>query len=315
LRDQLDPLHLSRVGFTVRSPDLFPEGIGYDPIERTFYLSSLRHRKVVVVNPPGSNGVATTRDLSGPDDGLWSTLGIRVDSVRHRLWVATSAEGFAAGERPEEAGRAAVVGYDLGTGRRFRRIELPSAPPTLANDLTLDRDGNVYVTDTQSGAIYRIGADSSGAETLFPPGSFASPNGVALVPDGTAILVADGWNGLWRVELADRSRRRIPQPPGPMPLFLDGIAVHGQAVVAVVHALSGGRVLRFEMAPDWTAIRSSEVLDCNHPLYRKPTTGVVVGDTLFYIATSQFDRLQPYSDSGLVDITILALPLPPGGPR
>lgn len=310
LRATLDPRHRATVAFSLPTRDLFPEGIGFDPVRRTFYLSSLRQRKVVAIER-GAGTEATARDRLTQADGLWSTLGIKIDSVRQRLWVATSAEGLAAGERPEEAGQAAVVVYDLAAGRPLRRIALPSPPKALANDLALDLEGNAYVTDTEGGALYRIGAESSEAETLFPTGTFASPNGIVVTPDGRALLVADGWNGLWRVELATRTRHRIPQAPGPMPLSLDGLAIHGHSVIAVAHTFSGGRVLRFRMSPSWDAILGSEVLECNHPLHRLPTTGVVVGDTLFYIGTSQFDRLRPYRDSGLVAITVLALPLGP----
>jgi sugar lactone lactonase YvrE len=309
LRAAAEPRHRATVAFSLAVVELFPEGIGFDPVGRTFYLSSLRHRKVVSI-AWGAAGAATATDYLTVTDSLWSTLGIKIDSVRRRLWVATAAEGFAEGERPEEAGRSAVVVADLVTGQRLRRVVLPRVP-SLANDLALDSDGNAYLTDTDGGALYRIGADSSVAETLFPPGTFASPNGIAVVSGGRVLLVADGRNGIWRVEVASRSRKRIAQASGPMPLFLDGLAIHGSSVVAVTHTFSRGRVLRFRMSPQWDAILRTEVLECNHPLHRLPTTGVVVGDTLFYIATSQFDRLRPYRDTGLVATTVLALPLGP----
>jgi len=169
------------------------------------------------------------------------------------------------------------------------------------------------VTDTQAGTVYRIALDADSAEALFPFHTFGEPNGIEVTPDGRALLVADGVDGVWHVDLATRTRARLPQPVGEMPLFLDGLARYHDALIGVSHVLSGGWIVRFPMVATWDTIRSAEILDCNHPDFRRLTTAVVAGDTLFFIATSQFDRIPPPDQavdlSGLQPTTVMALRL------
>jgi hypothetical protein len=57
-----------------------------------------------------------------------------------------------------------------------------------------------------------------------------------------------------------------------------------------------------------------QVLDVGHPDYVSPTTGVVVGDTLFYVATAQLGAIRPGGRVAPADSmrenVILRLPIP-----
>jgi hypothetical protein len=57
------------------------------------------------------------------------------------------------------------------------------------------------------------------------------------------------------------------------------------------------------------------VLEAGHPDYLSPTTGVVVGDTLFYVATAQLRAIRPGGRlaplDSMRDNIILRLPIPP----
>jgi hypothetical protein len=65
----------SRVAFRVAERDLIPEGVAYDPSDGVFFISSVHKRMIVRVAP----GAAAER-FSGPDDGLWAVLGMKVRS-------------------------------------------------------------------------------------------------------------------------------------------------------------------------------------------------------------------------------------------
>jgi len=317
VRDAAPNEHRSTVAFSLPSRDLFPEGIAYDSVEPAFFLSSLRHRTVVRVTRDASGRVDAREFVPPGSDSLYSVLGMKVDAGRRRLWVVTAGEGFAVNERPEEVGRSAILVYDLTTGRRLRRWPVSPPPNRLTNDISLDPAGDAYITDTPAAMIYRARFDADSVETFIPAGKLRAPNGIVVTPDGRKALVADAMSGVWVVDLATRALSRLPQPPGIMPLFLDGLDLHRGALIGVTHALSGGWVLRFSMSAGYDSIRTSEVLDCNHPAMRQPTTGVVVGDTLFYVATSQFRSFakgQPWPNDRLADITVLRLGLPTAAP-
>ncbi len=88
-------------------------------------------------------------------------------------------------------------------------------PPLLGRvlGLAVDKAGNLYAADNENGAIVRLGADGSftllaganGVGGQDGPGTvarFSSPQGLALLPDGSALLVADLLNhSIRRVDL------------------------------------------------------------------------------------------------------------------
>ena len=93
----------SAVAFRIPEKGLVPEGIAFDSKTGSFFVSSIRKRKIVRVAPDGkaSDFVASGRD------GLRGVLGMRVDPAKRRLWACTQAmkhmEGFREGQKPESA--------------------------------------------------------------------------------------------------------------------------------------------------------------------------------------------------------------------
>ncbi len=73
--------------FTIPEKGFVAEGIAYDPITRTFFVSSVRHRRIVRISRDGK----ITDFVEARRDGLRSALGMRIDPKRRTLWVATEA--------------------------------------------------------------------------------------------------------------------------------------------------------------------------------------------------------------------------------
>jgi hypothetical protein len=114
------PVVRSTTALLIRERDVSPEGIAYDPVGKTFYVSSICKRKILAVSLNGS-----TKDFKASgQDGLGETLGIKVDAKRRILWVVS--DSFAQGEQGK-AERQGVFQYDLKTGAlRFKRCSHPT---------------------------------------------------------------------------------------------------------------------------------------------------------------------------------------------
>jgi len=76
------PLVKSTTAFTIHEKGLITEGLAYDPIDQTFFVSSVHKRKILSIGR--SNEVST---LATEQDGLFSVLGMKVDPKRRYLWV------------------------------------------------------------------------------------------------------------------------------------------------------------------------------------------------------------------------------------
>jgi hypothetical protein len=72
----------------------------------------------------------------------------------------------------------------------------------------------------------------------------------------------------------------------------DGLYLYRGGLIAVQNANpSPDRVVRLFLSADGGKAERSQVIESNHPDYALPTTGVVVGDQLFYVANTQIDRM------------------------
>ena len=283
-------MHRSELAFMLSETDLIPEGIAYDPLDRAFFLSSLHKRKVVRVRLRARGATPMVEDFTAPgQDGLYSTLGMKVDAKRRVLWVCSSAETFMKGYAESDAGKAALFAYDLKTRKLIRKYEV-SGSRHLLNDIAVNAEGDVFVTDTATGEIFSVRRERDELEVFIPAGRFESPNGIAISDDGRTLFVSDVPWGIYVVDLQTKRSERLPQRVGISPSGSDGLYFYDQSLIGIINIVSerNGRVARFYLDSSAKAVSHAAALDCNNHLYQWPTTGVVVGNSFFYIANSQY---------------------------
>ncbi|MBP6843374.1 MAG: SMP-30/gluconolactonase/LRE family protein [Kofleriaceae bacterium] len=280
--------------------DLLPEGMEVDPATGELLLSSGRKRKVVRVAADG-----TTRDLVAPaQDGLLATLGLRVDRARGVLWVASAAAPFMERADDTPAGVSRLHAFALATGALVARFELPA--PSLLNDVAVLPDGRAVVTDSAGDAVWVTGA-AGRLEPFVAAGAVVGPNGVAVGADGATVYVAT-WRGIVAVDVATRRIAPVPLPAGaPNLAGIDGLYVHGGALIGIQNAVGRPRVVRVRLAPP----AGVEILESASPIVDNPTTGVIVDGGLVFMARRNRERVFMGGDPAtLGDIVIARVPLP-----
>lgn len=143
--------------------NLFPEGVEYDKLANRFLVTSITNGNIGQVQDNGHYSVLIE------DEQLISTIGIHIDHPGKRILVAVSDLGASVKSTEETQGRlAALAAYDLRNGNRLFYADLGSLRPErphFANDVTVDKRGNAYVTDSFSGIIYRV--DEAGNAEIF----------------------------------------------------------------------------------------------------------------------------------------------------
>ena len=141
-----EPVMRSQPAFTLPERDLLTEGIAYDPRTGAFFVGSVHHRKIVRVDRTGrvAEFVASARD------GLWAPLGMRADSARGLLWVATAALPQMVGYDTADAGRSGLDAFDLATGAPRGRYLVPRDGSDHAlGDVVITRGRDVYASDSR----------------------------------------------------------------------------------------------------------------------------------------------------------------------
>ena len=279
LEQKLPRVTAAREAFTL-DKRLIPEGIAYDPASRSYFVGSIATRKIVRVDAKGA-----VSDFSKPGE-LKQVLGLAIDPRTRRLHaVSTSLAGT-----PDSTSNH-VVTYDLASGARVRSVALPAA--AQLNDVACGPGGELYVTDTRAGGVFRIGA-AGGVDTLVAPPAIPGVNGIALAADGRALYLAHS-TGIARYELATRDLLpRIEIPPGETVGAIDGLYLDGNALVGIQNVTNPGRVIRIPLRADGKgAERVETLLSHHHPAIDEPTTGAIVGRSFALLATTQVARFTP----------------------
>lgn len=254
-------VHRAAAAFTFpKERDVRSEGIAYDPVDDRFYFSG----------GPGSllrvDRTGTIEEVAiEPDGPKLERLGLRVDAKRRRIW--TLAADFSAG--------SVLSVYDLRDGRLLRRIRHGSAEQrSTLNDLALLEDGTAFVTDTERNQLLRLLPDAEAFEVWLE--GFRGPNGITLSADARTLYVADFF-GIHSVDVATRTRRLLETNT---PLnAVDGLIEHRGTLLAIQNHLGRPRVVRVSPAD-----ARVEVLESKNPLLNVPSTGVVVGEELYFMA-------------------------------
>lgn len=300
------PAHTSRIAFRIAEPDLIPEGIAWDAVTRSFYVGSLYKRKIVRLGPDGAahDFVASGRD------GLWTVLGMKVDPERRMLWVNSAADN----REGEAAGSSGLFAFDLASGRLLEKHILDGRTHKhLFNDLVVTSRGEVFLTDSESGAIYQHALGGRALEVFLPPGSFSYPNGIALDEARKRLHVADFAKGISIVEIDTRRTSPLAHPQNVSLHGIDGLYCYGASLVGIQNGEGMERVAQFRLDNTGYRVESLRVLESHNPQFRIPTTGAIVGNDFYYLANSQLESLR---DDGrltpgarLVDVLVLKTPL------
>jgi sugar lactone lactonase YvrE len=286
--------------FTIPEHDLYPESVAYDPVSGDYFLGSMGQSRILRIHPDGSYG-DFVRDL---EPKLRSSLGMKVDAPRRRLWVC-SGRWTLFGDQ-EGAAFTGVLLFDLDDGALIRSwLMAQPSPGQIFNDIALAANGDAFVSTTLFGRIYRISPEEEDMELLLDrPG--LQTNGITLGPEGDVLFFTLD-RDINRMDLETGEVRRLEGPEEASP-GTDGLYFHDGSLVALQPRRQ--RIVRFRLDESLRTIRRVEILAEAEETFAYPTTGVLVGDRLVYVATSYADR--PRNPDSVVqhpDVLIRALPL------
>lgn len=280
------PIVNAAPAFTIPEADLIPEGIAWDPKTRTLFLGSLAKKKIVAVAPD-----AAVRDfVPSGRDGLPLVLGMKVDGDGKSLWACTAEGDPAEGASPTR--HAWLYRFDLATGKTLGKFPSPEGGKHLFNDLALAKGGDVYLTDSEEGSVYRLRAGADAVERLLPAGSFVYPNGIALSDDGRWLYVAHA-AGITVRDLSTGSLFPLSAPEDVSLSGIDGLSFWRGALIGVQNGTRPHRVVLFALAPSLDRVMGARVLERGNPLFDIPTTGAVAGDAYYFMANTQLRALGP----------------------
>ena len=261
-----------------------PEGIAYDPAQEAFYLHE---------HPQAKNrgtGQSRNRDglhRPGARTGSSSGLGAAVDASRRILWVCTADRPRMEGHNEGTAGLSGIFRYDLTSRKLLKKYVMDrKTGPHLLNDLAVTSQGVVFATDSLAGAVYRISPEQDDLPSPDPLRALRISQRHRPFSDETTLFVAHA-SGIETVNLKTGDRGN----------FSTGPRCSSEGSTACT--FSGKPHRHTKQRPQGGAPRAEQDFGQGgpsggsggpQPLFAgMPTTGTLVGDTLYYIANSQLN--------------------------
>jgi sugar lactone lactonase YvrE len=296
-KDIMQEVNNSEKAFQIDDLDFHAEGIAYDPKGDRFFVGSVHKNKIIEINrASGEINVFATEQ-----DGLWSVFGMKVDEQNQMLWVSTTASKYMIGFDSTLVGKAAIFKYDLDKGG-VKKFELNDGVNHWFGDLTLDRLGNVYVSDSETNQIYTIAAGEEELSLFYTNESIRSLQGLALSDDNEALYFSDYTQGVYRLDLEGLDATLIDCELDISLKSIDGLYVSNNTLIATQNLVTPMRVSQLWLNESGDEIIGVKYLEKNNPILNEPTLGTIVNGYFYYVANSQWGA---YNSDGTVKYDML----------
>lgn len=265
----------------------YPESVTWSAKQHTFIIGSVKHGDVGKVTPEGTY----TPFIN--DKRLVSSAGLLIDDTRNILWVTNSDPG--AGDRTQAATQgklAGVASYNASTGAPLAYYDLGglSAGSHFANDVTLDAEGNLYVTDSFAPVIYRIGTDRKPSifsqNPLFKTDEGFNLNGIVWHEDGYLLVGKYNSGELFRVNISEPGKVEKVRLPEAL-TGADGFTLVDKQHLIVVQNAGADRTVELVSTDGW---KSAKIARERKSLTSMPTASTKVGKGI-YVLNSRLDTL------------------------
>jgi hypothetical protein len=144
-----------------------------------------------------------------------SILGVFADEASNTLWACSNdLSALGAPATGSDTG-SALKAFDLKTGNGKRSVSLP-ASHAFCNDITVDAQGSVYVTDSANPTILKLSAGATTFDVFAQVSAFSAPqiggtglDGIAFGNDGNLYVTNYTAGELVRVEVKGGRAGRI----------------------------------------------------------------------------------------------------------
>ena len=215
---------------TVDPPHRLIEGVASDG--KTIFLSSLIDRQILTCR-------TACKTLATLPEGI-HPFAIAWDGSRKRLWVAADCPPGVKFITACE--RGALMAYDA-KGRLKTRIS-PPVGSFHPGDVSAS-DGNVFVSDSQSGMVYRLTPNGRGLMAVVLPGVGKSAQGSAYDKANGRLIVADYSQGITAIDLTTLKRTLLLRDNGRPLRGIDGLVRCGSGFLGVYNGQAPGQLIAF----------------------------------------------------------------------
>ncbi|HEX8332567.1 MAG TPA: SMP-30/gluconolactonase/LRE family protein [Segetibacter sp.] len=273
---------ISQTVIQITDNTLIPEGIAIDPRNGNIYISSIAKQKIIKVN---SNKITSDFIKEGEHDFL-EGLGMKVDTKTNTLWCLSN----------KATGKwftSQIHGFDLDSRKVKYHHSFKDTIPHLLNDLVLDNDGNLIITDTYFSSLYKFYPYTNKLDLLLKTPQIKYPNGLAFGKN-KILYVASYGTGLLKIDLNAKTIKPLKGFSDSLIAFgLDGLMYKDGLLYGVYNAGKGKEtdaVIKYTLDENSGRVLSENIIDKGNAHFFDPTTAGIYKNKLYVIANSHLDQ-------------------------
>jgi hypothetical protein len=262
--------------YVITEKDIIPEGVAYNSNSNITYIGSIYRQKIIGVSSKGEIEDVITYEHFGD----LSPIGMEMDNDRNLLWVNVALSPIA-NQTNKNYWKTGVMSFDMGTNRSVKKYYLNKNDNAFLNDITVDKDGNVYATETVEGRIYKIDKATDSLEILLELKDYHFPNGITYYEPQNCLFVATN-EGIIKIDLTIINATLIETENNINATVIDGLSVHNNYFIG--HQSS--KVSKFYFNDNISKIINVEILDTGKD-FDSSTTGEIGNGYYYFIVNSQ----------------------------
>ncbi len=272
------------VAFELPNGDALLNAVAWDPKRKKLLVGSARDGSIKLVDETGK---ASDFIAPGADGNLWGVDAMAVDAARGKLYVTTSSPLRYKGFSAENANKAAVVAFDLATGKFVQKYTLPrEAGPRTFNSIVAAKDGQVYVADGAHKTVLKI--EGQELKPIVQNPKLTNISAITVSDDGRTLYLADYAMGIYGFDLAKGAAFELRYNPAQLVLGgIVGMNWYDGTLIIIEDGMIPKRVMRLKMSPDGQTVLAAMPLDAANPAFGSLGAGTLAGDKLYFVSNRQ----------------------------
>ena len=265
---------------------------------KIWLASSIRKRKIVAFEIKSGKCTDWLKD-----DKTLAVFGMKADAKEQFLWVSTAAMPEMENFKQTLVGKSEVLKIDIKTKKVVNAYTFNGTH--VFGDLIVDKNGIVYVSDSQKPIVYKIENEVMEQFLSFENEGF-NLQGLAFNDKQDKLFLADYLKGIVVIDITSKTKTWLDFPEGTTAKGIDGLVFYKNSLIAIQNGAKPIRVTQFQLNEEQNKISSFKILDNNRPEFDEPALSVVFGSKIYFFANSPW---KAYDKNGVLDLTKVSNPI------
>ena len=255
---------------------LHPEGLCYLKKSKTWLATSIRNRKIISFD----SNTGQCIDWLKTDD-MYSVFFMKPDNKEEFLWVSTAAMPEMLGYSNELDGKAEILKVDIKTKKIVGRFAIDGNH--VFGDLTVSKNGTVYVSDSGKAVIYKIEKEVV-SEYINLENEAYNLQGITFNDVENTLFIADYFKGLLVIPMdKPQNRKWLKFPINASFKGIDGLVFYNNSLIAIHNGVKPIRIMHYFLNSNYE-ISHYKILDNNRIEFDEPAQAIIIKNKLYYFA-------------------------------